>query len=246
MWSWTSWDLCMPWGKKIDISLTFTFVVTGEGFGICLSWSCFLASGCSCCTFSRFQCRSFAISHHSQCKCQYFKRISLYCIRWEKLWFWCGITFFCWWLGSNPSLSSSCTQQWRRSELLLRAVSSFGLWYHFNGRDYIFTLCSTKSLWTYKEGVPLSSYFILYYFPLQIYGSLSSKYFLLQCVQRPYGVVYMAAKKYYFGVGGGTRQFLSMVEKDGEPVRFCSFCFFPLFWYCIWSFYMLTRLRGRG
>ena len=26
----------------------------------------------------------------------------------------------------------------------------------------------------------------------------------------------MAAKKYYFGVGGGTRQFLSMVEKDGK------------------------------
>lgn len=28
----------------------------------------------------------------------------------------------------------------------------------------------------------------------------------------------MAAKKYYFGVGGGTRQFLSMIEKDGKMV----------------------------
>lgn len=28
----------------------------------------------------------------------------------------------------------------------------------------------------------------------------------------------MAAKKYYFGVGGGTRRFLSVVEKDGELV----------------------------
>jgi len=28
----------------------------------------------------------------------------------------------------------------------------------------------------------------------------------------------MAAKKYYFGVGGGTRRFLSVVEKDGEIV----------------------------
>ncbi|KAJ0092587.1 hypothetical protein Patl1_26095 [Pistacia atlantica] len=37
-----------------------------------------------------------------------------------------------------------------------------------------------------------------------------------KCVSRPHGVVYMAAKKHYFGVGGGTRQFLSMVEKDGE------------------------------
>ncbi|CAN0911287.1 Histidine protein methyltransferase 1 homolog [Linum grandiflorum] len=36
-----------------------------------------------------------------------------------------------------------------------------------------------------------------------------------KCVKRPGGVVYMSAKKYYFGVGGGTRQFLSMVEKDG-------------------------------
>ncbi|KAG6664031.1 hypothetical protein CIPAW_02G063600 [Carya illinoinensis] len=30
-----------------------------------------------------------------------------------------------------------------------------------------------------------------------------------QCTNRPHGVVYMAAKKYYFGVGGGTRRFLS-------------------------------------
>ncbi|KDP32603.1 hypothetical protein JCGZ_13153 [Jatropha curcas] len=36
-----------------------------------------------------------------------------------------------------------------------------------------------------------------------------------KCLRRPHGVVYFAAKKYYFGVGGGTRQFLSMVEKDG-------------------------------
>ncbi|CAN1164870.1 Histidine protein methyltransferase 1 homolog [Linum perenne] len=34
-------------------------------------------------------------------------------------------------------------------------------------------------------------------------------------VKRPSGVIYMSAKKYYFGVGGGTRQFLSMVDKDG-------------------------------
>ncbi|KAF4349575.1 hypothetical protein F8388_003759, partial [Cannabis sativa] len=35
-----------------------------------------------------------------------------------------------------------------------------------------------------------------------------------KCMSYPHGVVYMAAKKHYFGVGGGTRQFLSMVEKD--------------------------------
>lgn len=28
----------------------------------------------------------------------------------------------------------------------------------------------------------------------------------------------MAAKKHYFGVGGGTRRFLSLVEKDGELI----------------------------
>lgn len=39
-----------------------------------------------------------------------------------------------------------------------------------------------------------------------------------QCLQHPDGVVYMAAKKYYFGVGGGSRRFLSLVEKDGELV----------------------------
>ena len=35
----------------------------------------------------------------------------------------------------------------------------------------------------------------------------------------PNGTVYMAAKKHYFGVGGGTRQFLSKVEEDGELLR---------------------------
>ncbi|PON55672.1 S-adenosyl-L-methionine-dependent methyltransferase [Parasponia andersonii] len=38
---------------------------------------------------------------------------------------------------------------------------------------------------------------------------------LKKCLSYPHGLVYMAAKKHYFGVGGGTRQFLSMVEKDG-------------------------------
>ncbi|CAI9771153.1 unnamed protein product [Fraxinus pennsylvanica] len=36
-----------------------------------------------------------------------------------------------------------------------------------------------------------------------------------KCGNRPHGVVYMAAKKHYFGVGGGSRRFISMVEKDG-------------------------------
>lgn len=36
-----------------------------------------------------------------------------------------------------------------------------------------------------------------------------------KCISRPHGVVYLAAKKHYFGVGGGTRRFLSVVEKDG-------------------------------
>lgn len=28
----------------------------------------------------------------------------------------------------------------------------------------------------------------------------------------------MAAKKHYFGVGGGSRRFLSVVEKDGKMI----------------------------
>ncbi|KAK4784889.1 hypothetical protein SAY86_019257 [Trapa natans] len=35
-----------------------------------------------------------------------------------------------------------------------------------------------------------------------------------KCLVPSRGVVYMAAKKHYFGVGGGTRRFLSVVEKD--------------------------------
>lgn len=38
----------------------------------------------------------------------------------------------------------------------------------------------------------------------------------LQSLRRPNGTVYLAAKKYYFGVGGGTREFRTMVENDGE------------------------------
>ncbi|XP_004489175.1 uncharacterized protein [Cicer arietinum] len=47
-------------------------------------------------------------------------------------------------------------------------------------------------------------------------NSLQTLYNLIKkCLIHPHGVVYMAAKKYYFGVGGGTRRFLSVVEKDG-------------------------------
>lgn len=47
-------------------------------------------------------------------------------------------------------------------------------------------------------------------------SSQRSLYGLIKkCIRNPHGIVYMAAKKHYFGVGGGTRQFLSMVEKDG-------------------------------
>eukprot|EP01018_Ginkgo_biloba_P040386 Gb_36518 [translate_table: standard] len=37
-----------------------------------------------------------------------------------------------------------------------------------------------------------------------------------KCLRRPYGVVYLAAKKHYFGVGGGTRQFRSLIEDEGN------------------------------
>ncbi|KAI3946940.1 hypothetical protein MKW98_003503 [Papaver atlanticum] len=46
--------------------------------------------------------------------------------------------------------------------------------------------------------------------------SLQNLYELIKkCLKRPDGVVYMAGKKHYFGVGGGTRHFLSVVENDG-------------------------------
>ncbi|XP_057783673.1 uncharacterized protein LOC131001327 [Salvia miltiorrhiza] len=47
-------------------------------------------------------------------------------------------------------------------------------------------------------------------------SALPNLYKLIKkCLSSPHGVVYMAAKKYYFGVGGGSRRFLSLVEKDG-------------------------------
>ncbi|XP_019180402.1 PREDICTED: histidine protein methyltransferase 1 homolog isoform X2 [Ipomoea nil] len=47
-------------------------------------------------------------------------------------------------------------------------------------------------------------------------SALPSLYKLIKkCTCSPHGVVYVAAKKHYFGVGGGSRRFISMVEKDG-------------------------------
>lgn len=47
-------------------------------------------------------------------------------------------------------------------------------------------------------------------------SALPNLYELIKkCMGHPRGVVYMAAKKHYFGVGGGSRRFLSVVEKDG-------------------------------
>uniref|UniRef100_A0A7I4EGT9 protein-histidine N-methyltransferase n=1 Tax=Physcomitrium patens TaxID=3218 RepID=A0A7I4EGT9_PHYPA len=45
--------------------------------------------------------------------------------------------------------------------------------------------------------------------------SLPKLYELIKkCTRPPYGVVYLAAKKHYVGVGGGTRQFKRLVEED--------------------------------
>ncbi|KAL6554255.1 hypothetical protein OROMI_019928 [Orobanche minor] len=47
-------------------------------------------------------------------------------------------------------------------------------------------------------------------------SALPNLYKLIKkCLRYPGGVVYIAAKKYYFGVGGGSRRFLSIAEKDG-------------------------------
>ncbi|KAL8088810.1 hypothetical protein AgCh_038554 [Apium graveolens] len=59
-------------------------------------------------------------------------------------------------------------------------------------------------------------------------SALPNLYQLIKkCMSHPGGVVYMAAKKHYFGVGGGSRRFLSVVEKD-EKVVFSEILL--LFW----------------
>ncbi|XP_014665437.1 PREDICTED: histidine protein methyltransferase 1 homolog [Priapulus caudatus] len=40
-------------------------------------------------------------------------------------------------------------------------------------------------------------------------------YSLIKAVLKPAGAAYVAAKVHYFGVGGGTRQFVHLVEEDG-------------------------------
>ncbi|CAA6663689.1 unnamed protein product [Spirodela intermedia] len=47
-------------------------------------------------------------------------------------------------------------------------------------------------------------------------SSLGNLYDVIKkCLRRQTGVVYMAGKKHYFGVGGGTRQFLRLIDEDG-------------------------------
>ncbi|XP_009625430.1 uncharacterized protein LOC107783878 [Nicotiana tabacum] len=47
-------------------------------------------------------------------------------------------------------------------------------------------------------------------------STLPTLYKLIKkCLHSPHGIVYLAAKKHYFGVGGGSRRFISIVEKDG-------------------------------
>ncbi|XP_006661157.1 histidine protein methyltransferase 1 homolog [Oryza brachyantha] len=47
-------------------------------------------------------------------------------------------------------------------------------------------------------------------------SSLPNLYRLIKkCLHYPGGIVYMAGKKHYFGVGGGTRQFVRLVTEDG-------------------------------
>lgn len=45
--------------------------------------------------------------------------------------------------------------------------------------------------------------------------SLAHGYCVLQCLQKPDGICFLAAKSFYFGVGGGIAAFKSLVDRDG-------------------------------
>jgi len=73
-----------------------------------LSWAFYFAAlGCKRCTFPWFQCSSPLMPHHSQCKCQSFSKISPFCNKRGKSWYWRRTTFLYWWLEPSPSMSSS-------------------------------------------------------------------------------------------------------------------------------------------
>ncbi|PIA60561.1 hypothetical protein AQUCO_00300211v1, partial [Aquilegia coerulea] len=74
-----------------------------------------------------------------------------------------------------------------------------------------------KSSDSSSEGEPCAGYdIILMAETVYSISSLQTLYELTKkCLSRPHGVIYMAAKKHYFGVGGGSRQFLATVENDG-------------------------------
>ncbi|CAK9149913.1 unnamed protein product [Ilex paraguariensis] len=70
----------------------------------------------------------------------------------------------------------------------------------------------------YSPGPDQSAGYDIIFMAETVYSisALPSLYKLIKkCMSRPHGVIYMAAKKHYFGVGGGSRRFLSVVEKDG-------------------------------
>jgi hypothetical protein len=53
---------------------------------------------------------------------------------------------------------------------------------------------------------------------------------VLQVLQPPHGVVYVAAKSFYFGVGGSTASFADLVKADG--ILECTQVGFVFFYYC--------------
>ncbi|PIA43711.1 hypothetical protein AQUCO_01800040v1 [Aquilegia coerulea] len=74
-----------------------------------------------------------------------------------------------------------------------------------------------KSSDSSSEGEPCAGYdIILMAETVYSISSLQTLYELTKkCLSRPHGGIYMAAKKHYFGVGGGSRQFVATVENDG-------------------------------
>jgi len=101
----------------------FTFSCEVPSIGKSTSFLSFLfcCIRCKWCIFPWFQCWSPSIPHHSQCKCPSFSKISPFCNKRGKCWYWRRTTFLCWWLEPSPSMSSSCAWKGNGPKLHLRA-----------------------------------------------------------------------------------------------------------------------------
>jgi len=218
VWPWTSWDLCVPWGKFLHLwHHYFRWSSWSWKIYIVLELLVLLNQGASAVHFQDFNAEVLQCLTIPNVNANLSEKLSPSTTEDASSDTEGELRFF----AGDWSHVHQCLPHANQKEKDLSC--SLGHSPH-SGYDIvlmaetIYSISAQHNLYSLIKKVLLdcvSGYSLFYVMNLKV---LSSESVHLQCLSHPGGVVYMAAKKHYFGVGGGTRQFLSMIEKDGELV----------------------------